>query len=87
MHVSPSPLYVCLQLTSQGLRSAGACVYACVCVRMAQGEEVAVEDVGGTDSDDWADSDDDDDGSGGGGSLGDRGMEPEPDHDALDSMF
>lgn len=46
---------------------------------MAQAETLAVEEVGGDDSDDWADSSDDE-----GGAMG--ASEP-ADSDALDSMF
>ena len=46
-----------------------------------QAETLAVEDVGGDDSDDWADSSDEE-----GGTTG-MGACPEPDGDALDSMF
>jgi hypothetical protein len=46
---------------------------------LAQAETLAVEDVGGDDSDDWADSSDDE--------VGAMGAGPAPDSDALDSMF
>ena len=55
------------------------CVHWLVVVSVAQAETLAVEEVGGDDSDDWADSSDDE--------VGAMGVSPEPDSDALDSMF
>lgn len=57
---------------------ARVCVH-CLVGPVAQAETLAVEDVGGDDSDDWADSSDEE---------GDAiGTCPEPEADALDSMF